>query len=349
MTASPGERLSKFEALRLLCMLMVLNLHSFAGWQQGGGVWQAADFFRESTSICAVDCFILISGYFGIKWKFRSFFHLVFQILFYSVAIYLAVVALGIVEWDTHAFLERFECLFAKSWGFAIAYLILYFCAPVLNVFAEKSSAKELLLYILVIFLAINFISISVEQAGTFALLYLIGRYLRKINIAEKKIPAAGGYWITTTLIFCLVYFLLFKTLHISDALLVNSRPIGFLGYDYAAPLVILQAVFLFLVFARMSFHSKVINWAARSCFAIYLIHMHPTIKDIGYLSFTSGLYSCPVWQHAVALILLMVSVFCLSILIDQVRILLSKGCYALLSLIGKKLPAKWLQLDGIL
>ena len=72
------KRQSNIEALRLLSMLMVLNLHSFWGYvhNHGSVVFQAFDFFRESTSICAVNVFILISGYFGIKWKVKSFFNL---------------------------------------------------------------------------------------------------------------------------------------------------------------------------------------------------------------------------------------------------------------------------------
>lgn len=45
------ERLSNFELLRLLCMLMVLNLHSFSGYQNGDGFCQAIDFIDFFSSI----------------------------------------------------------------------------------------------------------------------------------------------------------------------------------------------------------------------------------------------------------------------------------------------------------
>lgn len=273
-------------------MLMVLNLHSFSGWQHGEGIWQAINFFRESTSICAVDCFVLISGYFGIKWRFKSFFNLVFQILFYSVAVYCVATGLDIVEWSVSGFFERFECLFAaeKSWGFAVSYVLLYFCAPMLNVFAENTTNKELLIFILVFFIAINFICIP-DIVFTYALVYLIGRLLRKTNMVEKKISVWKGYWGMTFLIFLLSYGVLFKLLCVSAPGRATSFPLGFIGYSYSAPLVILQAVFLFLAFAKMKFTSTIVNWCAASCFAIFLIHMHPTIKEIGYYSFTTGLH----------------------------------------------------------
>ena len=340
-----GARLSNYELLRLLCMLMVLNLHSFSGWQHGGGFWQAFDFFRESTSICAVDCFVLISGYFGIHWKFKSFFNLVFQILFYSVAVYLVAVTLGIVDWSIGGFLERFECLFAaeKSWGFAVSYVLLYFCAPMLNALAERTTSKDLLTFILVFFIAVNFICLP-DIVFTYALIYLIGRLLRKTNLVERKIPAWKGYWIVTILIFFFVYIILYKGLGIRNASIAASLPIGFIGYSYSAPLVIIQSVFLFLAFAKMSFISKVVNWCASSCFAIFLIHMHPTIKEIGYYTFTTGLYDKPVLQHIVILTMLIVTVFFCSILVDKVRIAISNAFYFVISKIASIIPwRKWL------
>lgn len=340
------KRLSNFESLRLLCMLMVLNLHSFSGWQYGSGFWQAADFLRESTSICAVDCFVLISGYFGIKWKFKSFFNLLFQIFFYSLGIYLVVIACGIVDWNLKSFLMRFACLSMSSWGFVVSYVILYFCSPVLNAFAEKYSSKELFGYIVVFVLALNIVSFTANSAFTYAVVYLIGRLLKKIKIEEIKIPAAAIYWMTTFFIFVIVFFVLFKTLHISNAEVVGKRPVGTIGYDYASPLVILQAVALFIIFARMKFESNLINWCASSAFAIYLIHMHPTIKQIGYLSFAKGLYEYPIMKHIVLLLILIVGVFVGSILIDKFRILISNILITSIEKFSIIIPSKYHQLN---
>lgn len=324
-------------------MLMVLNLHSFAGWNHGGGIWQAIDFFRESTSICAVDCFVLISGYFGIHWKFKSFFNLVFQIFFYSICIYLIAVGLGVVEWSIGGFIERFECLFSpeKSWGFAVSYVLLYFCAPLLNALAEKSTSKELLTYIIVLFIAINFICMP-DVVFTYALIYLIGRWLRKTDIVKSKLSTWKGYWIVTVLIFLCVYFILYRVLGIRSAGSASKFPFGFIGYSYSAPLVIIQAVFLFLAFAKMKLNNRIINWCATSCFAIFLIHMHPTIKEIGYYSFTTGLYEKPVCQHFLLLLLLIAVVFIGSILIDKIRIVVSTTTYSLLVKAKLLFPTKW-------
>ena len=52
ITKLGGVRLSNFELLRLLCMLMVLNLHSFSGYRHGDGFLQALDFLREYLNLC---------------------------------------------------------------------------------------------------------------------------------------------------------------------------------------------------------------------------------------------------------------------------------------------------------
>lgn len=340
-----NDRLSNFEALRLLCMIMVLNLHSFWGYNHGSGPLQAFDFFRESTSICAVDCFILISGYFGIKWKFKSIFNYIFQLFFYSVGIYLLVVWLGIVDWDLHTFVKRFACLMTDSWGFAITYLLLWFCSPALNALAEKTSNRELLCYIVVFFCVVNVISVPRHALFTYALVYLIGRWLQKIQVSHIQISAGLAYWIATILIFLLVYYLLYTMLHITSATTVQGWPMGLLGYSYSAPLVILQAVFLFAFFSKINFQNRFVNWCATSCFAIYLIHMHPTIKQIGYYAFTEGLYELPTYQHVLILMVLIPSVFLCSIMIDKVRIIISNECFHFVELLAKFIPQKWFSL----
>lgn len=109
-----GARQSNIEALRMLSMLMVLNLHSFWGYEHGSGVMQALDFFRESTSICAVNVFLLISGYFGIKWKWKSFYNLIFQIFFYSFAVYIVACGIGVIEFSYGGVLSSAKALYVS-------------------------------------------------------------------------------------------------------------------------------------------------------------------------------------------------------------------------------------------
>lgn len=334
-----GARLSNFELLRLLCMLMVLNLHSFSGYRYGEGLLQALDFLRESTSICAVDTFILISGYFGIKWRKKGLFNLLFQVLFYSFVVYGVCVATGILQFDKGELLQCFKA-FYDSWGFITWYIILYFVSPWLNVFAEKKDTKQLMTYIIIFWIAEVFIMRS-TGALNFCLVYLIGRWLSKVGTEKFAAKAVGGYVLITLILF-LCSYASFRLFHF-DA----GQMGGFiLGYSYASPLVILQAVCLFLAFSKMKMQSKVINWMAASCLSIFLIHMHPAIKQIGYYDFTESLYNKTFLGHIINLVVLIVIVFFGSILIDKLRIFISDISYTIISYIKRKVIKKEIPLS---
>lgn len=336
-----GDRLSNIEALRLLSMLMVLNLHSFWGYDYGDGIGQAFDFFRESSSICAVNVFLLISGYFGIKWKWKSFYNLVFQIFFYSFGVYLIACGIGVVDFSLKGFLSNVPCTYSH-YSFVKHYLLLYFFAPILNAFVEKCSNKKLFIFIILLIICENFISRG-NKFSNYCVMYLIGRWLKGIQFKEILIVnPVMSYCLVTTLIALLSYlFYLFTPINTAE-LMCNF----IFGYDYSAPLVILQAVFLFLAFSRLRFTSKFINWCASSCLAIFLIHSHPSIRWIGYYNITESFYNLPIWQHSIYLILLIIVVFFGSILIDKIRIIISDYVYILIEKLLSIIPSKYLSID---
>lgn len=306
-------------------MLMVLNLHSFSGYEHGSGILQALDFFRQTTSICAVDVFILISGFWGIRWKKKSFYNLIFQVFYYSFFVYIFCVSIGILEFKTSQFIECFKALF-NSWGFVTNYITLYFLSPLLNSFVAKNDNKNLIIYISILFFAENFVFNAGSGPINYCLLYLIGRWLKNTNSIENlKIRPLLAYIITTIAIFIIVY-IIYLNFHVG-ATKMNSLVIG---YSYSSPLVILQAVFLFLFFGRLNIQNKLINWMAASCFSIFLIHMHPAIKYIGYYGFTESLYEKPLLEHVYLLFVLICAVFGGSIMVDKVRLILSDFLYKL-------------------
>ena len=273
-----------------------------------------------------MNVFLLISGYFGIKWKFKSLFNLIFQLFYYAFAVYLVAALIGTIDFSIKGLLSNTKCLYAH-WGFITYYLLLYLCAPLLNSFVEKITDKQLLGFVIILVISENFLTRNYAFLN-YCTMYLVGRYISRSGMIEnKRIEAGYLYWLTTFLIFAMV-FASFKILHIESAGVMQSIP---WGLSYAAPLVIIQAAFLFIWFARLKFQSRFVNWCAASCLSIFLIHMHPTIKEIGYYGYTESLYTLPIFEHVWKLALLMFVVFFGSILIDKVRILISSLCYKLL------------------
>lgn len=332
-----NARQSNYELLRLVCMLMVVNLHSFWGYDHGDGIGQAIDFFRETACISAVDTFILISGFWGIKWRFKSLFNLLFQVAFYSFVIYGLCVCVGWTDFSMKDFGGCFKC-FYKSWGFISAYIVLYFLSPALNAVSERSTPKTLVLFILVLLLA-NIFIMGLNVIVTYSTVYLLGRLLKKTDsINSLKTNAGLLYLAVTFIIFVIVYalYLLFGF----GAVRMQSL---FVGYNYSAPLVIIQGVALFLVFGRIKIHTRFnrfINWCSSSCLAIYLIHMHPSVK-LFYFNYTESLYNKPVFEHIGCLCLLFIVVFILSIFIDKIRILISNIVLYCLTTAWNSLPHK--------
>ena len=86
------KRNSSFELLRILCMLFVVGGHLIGKGMQityddsllGGG--EAYGLSRLLYSFCtvAVSTFILISGYFGIKFNWRKIVKIWFSVLFFA-------------------------------------------------------------------------------------------------------------------------------------------------------------------------------------------------------------------------------------------------------------------------
>ena len=90
-----GKRNSNFELLRIIAMVMIVSLHTLG---HGGGLNNTTvnsinfifNHILESLSIVAVNIFILISGYFGIKSysSVKSKISLLYkQMIFYSIII----------------------------------------------------------------------------------------------------------------------------------------------------------------------------------------------------------------------------------------------------------------------
>ena len=83
------ERSSNIELLRILSMFLVLMIHYIPSRTlpthdtlAHDTLGTLFDLQLRSISFVCVNCFILISGYFGIRWKLKSFSNLLFQILF---------------------------------------------------------------------------------------------------------------------------------------------------------------------------------------------------------------------------------------------------------------------------
>lgn len=188
-----GNRQSNLELLRIIAMLLVMVVHAnfFSLGSPSTDELQAfpqtsiTRIFIQSISICCVNIFVLISGYFGIRPKFISLVSFLYQILFFFVLIYAMCIAMGYSSFNLQGLLQC-VCLTSSNW-FIKAYLLLFILAPVLNAFVDMRN-QQLHRNILIGFYLMQTIYGCLFAADffnngystlSFIGLYLLARYIR--------------------------------------------------------------------------------------------------------------------------------------------------------------------------
>ena len=275
-----SQRNSNIELLRILCMLMVLILH-FNNHCANPGLLGLPDpltpkllggFLIECFCIVAVNCFVLISGYFSINLKIRSVLKLYLQCFFVGLLSYLLYVLLTPDTLQVKPLLGRLLAFTHNHWWFVISYLCLMFVSPLLNAAANTLSKKKFLLSIILYGVIVVYLgwykNLESTNAGysfvSFIFLYLIGRYIGKHisleSIKNKRWCFGFSYVVGSLVLFGLLMLQYYKG--------INIRYV----FQYDHPLVIINACLLLLFFLSLSFQSKSINWVAGSVFTAYLL-----------------------------------------------------------------------------
>ena len=285
MRTKNNRRNSSMELLRIISMLLVMIVHaSFLslGVPSNGDCMNnpGISIFRfsvESLSVVCVDVFVLLSGYYGIKWHKERITSLIFQVFFFSILVFLSVGSFSSLELFNLQGVSHLFLLNSSDYWFVKSYLILYLFAPLLNSFVETGSSRNLKFFILFFFLIqtiygwMSIYGIADFCGGYSALsfmgLYVLIRYLRYHYDFQLKSVSWQKY--------LLVYFLVtIIQAIVAFFITVNNFPVAGRLFTYTNPLVILQAFALLMTFANIKpFFNKTINWVSSSCLAVYLLH----------------------------------------------------------------------------
>jgi len=287
-TLSPKQtaRDSNIELLRIFAILGVIILH-YNNETIGGGLRYAAggSFNRmalyaiESLCICAVNVFILITGYFSCtstRADLKKAAALLIQVSLFRTATYLFSLMQGV----SFSISELFVSLLPVNW-FVMLYVGMYLLSPYINLLLSRLSAKGLRALLILSFVlfslwptlvygleehhgffltGLNTIALAGGDRGytliQFLLIYLIGAYIRLSNLKIK---------LCYSIPLLLASFLL---------LTLESSQSTATAWAYCNPLVITEAVALFAIFRKLRFKSSVINTLAKSAFTCYLAHI---------------------------------------------------------------------------
>lgn len=270
------QRNSSIELYRIIATFAVLVVH-FNGWFLGDWplpvynisnptLFRTGQLIISAVSIICVNMFVIISGFFGIKLKFRS----IVKLYIYLFLIYIPEYMVKCISTHEFIFVEFFErCLVFSFAGYFIkCYFMLMILSPVLNSFIDKYGKASLKWVLLFWFLEFWFACITDAKELAynkgyslihFVLMYMIARCIKLYEDEIKKIKQ--WFWL-------LGY--LFSTL-----VIIISHVMGIRWcWDYSSPVVVFSSICSFLPFLYKTFYCKVINLIASGTFAVYILHV---------------------------------------------------------------------------
>ena len=173
------ERSSNFELLRLLCIFGILVMHTFAGIDTAASPGNMlANVFANSLFNTGVTCFILLSGYFGIRFDLKKLIGLDLMVIFFTVV---GTVALG--DFGVKDLIKSCIPVLSRRYWFITCYFVLCILAPFLNQMAERLERehfRRLLLLLLLVFSLIPTVTTYdvMQDAGKglahFVMIYLL-------------------------------------------------------------------------------------------------------------------------------------------------------------------------------
>lgn len=320
------ERDSSIELFRILATFAVLLVH-FTGWFVGGISnpydssldlsFRIGQMFIEALNVVCVNCFLIISGWYGMKLKFNTIWKIYTIIVFIYIPFQLAEF-LYTGNFSIRLLIDN-ALVFTRESYFVQCYTMLLFLSPIINTFIEKYG-KKALNYVL-LFWSIEIIMEAIWDNKTlgfedgyslihFILIYMLARManLYKEEIMKiKRLNWILGYFVCVIFI-CIQHLISYKH-----------------TWDYSNPIVVLESFCLFFPFLYKSFYNKWINWIASSTFAVYIMHTCNPLLGIIWKADNYLLNNYDYFIYLPCYLTLIVITFIICILYDKIRIKLTQ------------------------
>lgn len=276
-------------------------------------------FFLESLSCVGVNVFILISGWYSIKFSIKRLLEFIFTVFFFSFLMFL------VFQKDSENITALLDILLLKKPWFIPAYILLFAFSPVLNLFSNNANKRSfeivLILYFILQTVLSYFGNSSWYSDGfspiPFIGLYLLSSYIRRFSPSFISPKSSFRY-----MAFYLLISLIMSLVSITGLYYWGS---GFRMFNYTNPLVIISSLCLFLSFVRLPrFHIGIINIVGTSSFAAFLIHFYPPFYHSVFLPSLSTLYhTLPFAVFIICGCCFFIAILLAGTLLDQFRILI--------------------------
>lgn len=219
------DRSANIELIRILSMLGIIIMHSLNPHMFGLLSWIAAQrnwwaiaitYYIVSFFACAVNLFILISGYFMCQTYHRKMvkpIKLLMQVIIFRIVDYLLGVIIGSHDLTVHGLIIS---LIPVNY-YVILYIALYWISPYINIVIDALNHNELkkCIFLLLSIFSVypTLVDFAQEIAGNeinglssvgmygsqwgysivnFILMYIIGAYIRKVLIYKAHSEGGG-------------------------------------------------------------------------------------------------------------------------------------------------------------
>lgn len=341
------ERQSNIELLRIICMFMIVMHHFIVNvWyprmlevHAPSSIGEAVFLFSHCLFFIGVNCFVLISGYFGIRTSLRGFLRLYGFYAFYALLIaltqYFGDAQYAMMPLEEKCFHVAVHSLMPwdnNNFWFLNAYLALFMMAPMLNA-AIAGMEKPMYIRVLVLLTILNVVFggfFSIDLLNTwgfcvaqFVYLYMIGGYIRKY-VSLESIKAYRWYNMGVYVVSAVLWGI-FVTVQVYQFPFMGRI---FKAFAYNNVFVLTAAIGFFLFILSLDIQSRAINWLSSSCLAAYLLQgsLLPYSWYIGILE------NYPSLQNPCQLVLISALFLIISLLFDKVRTMVVKPMVLLMN-----------------
>ncbi len=325
------ERQSNFELLRILAMAMITIYHTVLYSEvfdigANTDTKLLANFIYPFGKV-GVGCFILLMGYFMVNSKFKTekILKIILETMFYSFGLLIVwMFRMGYTLDLVENKLSFIMPIVHYNYWFVSAYVFIYLISPLLNCILKNFSIDRLKKVVIIglIVICVPYCVFGTrwvaEDITYFILLYLIGGYLKLSNFEFKRK--------SSSIIMILVNLFLITAIMIGSIILNKKFNLEIdvlrFGYEYSI-FVIMLSIGIFLFFKGLKIkNSKIINFIAKSSFAVYLFSDHPMYKKIMWtIDFRTKEYIFkPFYIFGFRIISALILIYLFVIVIDTLR-----------------------------
>lgn len=328
-----SERNYGLDLLKVISMFFVVCLHvmnmggildSFP--QQNASFWTA--WFMEIAAYCAVDCFAMATGYLMAErtFRYRKILPMWLTVQFHSLVITIFLNRLHLEDISNLTWLSYLFPVTSSNYWYFTAYFGLFFFIPFANMLIASMSRKSFCILLLTgfflfsVFGIVNFGDLSCSDSFMLSdgysmwwllYLYFLGAGIRKYNFFMSLNPAqaVAGYGCMVGLTW-MSKFLIHQILARYDQYLPYSYYLSVYGENrfitYISPTILLSGLFLFIVCLKISIPQwlhKPLKWISPLLFQVYIIHFHPSVREMLYNRFSSFSTYSPIMLMACILV----------------------------------------------